>query len=279
MTVGGHPQQQTTSSQSVESTSTPLPSDRLMMKKTDDSAAEKDDKADGSSASITFPDGYFKLCGHISVTQRVIIKNNATLYIAGPLNFDEGSRLTVETGGLLPLIIIREPCSAWVDAPLGNNLNDSGLILTENSTLEILQVTPLIVNPNINTSASQTPLVPIADVHGCTEVYGSFIYDADEIPQDNNYFPFSYAISWTNCTFNIETKDVTFTLPSCPIVWMYKMESMVNVGTATHRLCAGAVAGLSVGLGSAALIGGGAAAAMSAGGAAPAAQASPYVAL
>jgi len=224
-------------------------------------------------------DGYLKLCGPVRIAQQFTIQNNATLYIAGPLSIGAGGTLSLETGSPTPLIVIREPCAGWLTAPGGNNLNDSGIIIGLNATLEIMQVTPIVLNSEINTTMAKPALVPLVDVHGCSEVYGTFKYDADAIPQSNNYFPFSYSGSWTNCTFNVETQDVQFTLPSCPIVWLYRVESQINVGTATHRLCPGAVAGLSVGLGVSAVAGAGAAAALAGASSAAPAAGSEYVAL
>jgi len=221
-------------------------SDKRAANSTTPSSTKPSDKSvDGSTATVLMPDGYFKLCGIIHIAQTFIIRTAATLYVAGPMDIVKGGRLSLETGGKAPVVVIREPCDAWVTAPTGNNINDSGLIVWEDGLVEIVQNSTIILNPEMD--CSTTSLVPFFDVHGCSEYYGIFRYVADAIPQANNYFPYSRSGSWTNCTFNVNVQSVETTLPSCPIIYLYNQENYINVGTATHRMCPGAIAGLTIG--------------------------------
>jgi len=202
-------------------------------------------RANDTVPTVVMTDGYLKLCGIIHIGQHFTIRNQATLYIAGPMDVVQGGYLSLETGSKSSIVVIREPCDAWVTAPTGNNINDSGLIIWEDGLVEIVQNSTLVLNPVMD--CSQTSLVPFFDIHGCSEFYGNFRYVASAIPQANNYFPYSRSGSWTNCTFNVNVQDVSTTLPSCPIIYLYNIQNYINVGTATHRMCPGAIAGLTIG--------------------------------
>jgi len=211
----------------------------------DSSAKRASNDSSSGTGGIVMTDGYLKLCGVVHISQLFTIQKGAILYVAGPLDVVAGGYLSLETGGKNPIVVIREPCNAWVTAPTGNNINDSGLIVWEDGLVEIVQNSTIVLNPVMD--CSTTTLVPFFDIHGCSEFYGNFRYVATAIPQQNNYFPYSVSGSWTNCTFNVDVKDVSTTLPSCPIIYLYNIENYINVGTATHRMCPGAIAGLTIG--------------------------------
>jgi len=207
----------------------------------------KRDDSTTTGTGIVMTTGYLKLCGPVSINSQAFeIQSGATLYIAGPVNIWEGGVLTLHTGSSTPLVYIREPCSAWTTAPDGSNLEDSGLIVNPGGQVVIVQDTDIVINDVMDTST--TNLVPFFDVHGCAEFYGDFRYEASSIPQENNYFPFSDSYSWTNCTFSVDVNEVSWTLPSCPIIWLENVGSSIVVGTATHRMCSGAIAGLTLGM-------------------------------
>jgi len=198
--------------------------------------------------TVVMSTGYLKLCGPVNISsQELEIMKSATLYIAGPLSVNDGGILKVHTGMSTPLVVVREPCSSW-DAPAGHNLADSGFVVNEGGMTTIVQDTDIIINEVMDTSTVAAE-IQFFDVHGCTEFYGILRYEADAIPQSNNYAAFSESFSWSNCTFNIEIQEVQTTLPSCPIIWLDNTANGVIVlGTATHRMCPGAIAGLVVGM-------------------------------
>jgi len=204
-------------------------------------------RADDTSSEVVMSTGYLKLCGPVNITQTLEISKDAQLFIAGPLSVNPGGVIKVHTGMSVPLVVVREPCSSW-DAPAGHNLADSGFVVNQDGQVTIVQDTDIVINQNMDTSQVAAE-IQFFDVHGCTEFYGILRYEADAIPQENNYAAFSESYSWTNCTFNIDIQEVQTTLPSCPIIWLENTaDGVIILGTATHRMCPGAIAGLVVGM-------------------------------
>jgi hypothetical protein len=216
-----------------------------------------------SKPNITMDSDYLKLCGPVvMVNQEIHVETGATFYVAGSITVSTGATLSVSTNnGDMSIIYISEPCSAWVDLVEDPTyiISAAGLMVETEGTIEVIQDTAIVLNPVEDVST--TSLVPLIEIEGCARINGIFKYDADSIPQQNNYFPLTNSTQWTDCIFEVETSDVETTLPSCPIILLELQDAWVVVVTATHRMCAGAIGGLVVGT-SAAVAAAAAAAAM-----------------
>jgi len=228
-----------------------------------------------SLGDIEMSSDYLNLCGPVVVTaQQLAVTGTCTLNIAGPVYIEDGGvlRVTTDTSGdnLYSRVTISEPCGGWVDSGYMIDLGMAGLHVSQNGTLHVTQDSPVIVNGGDLGNGNQTSLIPLVDVYGCVHMLGNFFYEADSIPQENNYFPFSNSSNWVDCLFEVDVADVETTLPSCPIVYLEIQGSFVTVSTATHRMCAGSIAGLVVGTSAAVAAAGAAGAALLLGSGAPA---------
>jgi len=208
------------------------------------------------SITITnFPDfvmtsDYLNLCGPVIITnQNVTIMEGAVLNIAGPLTVDDGGvlALSTDTNQTEPArIVMSAPCSGWSGIWADpNELMPAGFIVTPTGTIAVVQSTQIVQNQEED--MDKAGLSPLMEVYGCVSITGTFRYEGDSIPQENNYFPLTNSTVWENCLFEVDTYDVTYTLPSCPIVLLELQNQWVVVVTATHRMCAGAISGIVVG--------------------------------
>jgi len=179
---------------------------------------------------------YLKLCGSVVIEEAMLtVTNNANLIVAGSLYVDNGGVLTVGTAGVMSSINIVEPCPLWPGIPSFRVKELGTLVVIQNSTLII------------NTDPKNPDLISPIAVTGCAAFEGTFRYEADSIPQNDNYFPLTLSGTWNDCLFTADPDQVETTLPSCPIVTIEVHDNRLVVLTATHRMCAGAIAGTIIG--------------------------------
>jgi len=219
---------------------------------------------------------YLQLCGTIVLEEEWLeVTADATFIIAGSIVVNNGGVLTLHDGGDHPIILIEPVCSAITIPEDGKHLNQ-GFLVNQGGVVEVVMANEVTKNANPHTD--QTDLIPFISAYGCSNFYGEFRYDAPSIPQENNYYPLTYSYGWTNCTFTADTSDVLVNLPSCPIILLQVEDESIVIVTATHRMCAGAIAGITVGI-TAAAIAGVAALALLGGASSAGAAPSAYVAL
>jgi len=195
--------------------------------------------------STTLDQSYFKLCGPVVVSGELEI-SGGQLIVYGPLTVVKEGYLLLHTTTTNneSRVVMEGPCKAWKPrttwAP-----EDQGLLVEEGGWLGVTQDSELPLHEDEDVSDSG--IAPLVHMNGCSRIDGGFRYNAESIPQENNYFPLTYSYAWRNCTFSADVKEVESTLPSCPIVLLQEEAPFIVMVTATRRMCAGAVAGLVVG--------------------------------
>jgi len=191
---------------------------------------------------------YLRLCGPVVIqNQNFAVTGSATLHVAGPIYVEKDGVLSLSTDLTSDdsRIYLSEPCSGWLSLVDGVDENEAGLHVNTDGTIHVIQDSAVVVNTERD--IAQTPLIPLISAYGCVRIRGIFSYEADSIPQEDNYYPLTNSTNWIDCIFDVETEDVVTTLPSCPIILLELQDNWVVVVTATHRMCAGGIGGVVVG--------------------------------
>jgi len=200
---------------------------------------EEDDEDD----AITMDHDYLKLCGVVDLTTKLVISKDATLHIAGPFTVQEGGHLQLSTDTEQPRLMISPPCSAWVTTE-DDPKHAARFDVLSGGLVHVVQDSPMPLNEDKDTTEG---LLPLVEVNGCFEYSGNFLFDAESIPQEDNYYPLVVKTDFQDCTSDVNPEFIDHTLPSCPGVELEGYKTFNLIHTYTVPLCVPAIIGISVG--------------------------------